>query len=320
MTIHLREIVLEQDAEAIAAILSTIESEPVAPQRVREWDAHHMAGQVVYRVGAVDAGGALLGYGSAVTGPWLPSGHYGVYAAVQPAMRRRGIGALLYDDVARFARQHGAGRLRSEVRDNDQASMHFARRRGFTIERHVFESALDLAAFDIGPWLPAIEHARAQHIRFFSLAEIDDNENMHRLLYALNRQLVLDIPGSSQFFPPFEDFEHFLFGASWYRPDGQIIAADGDDWIGMAAVSFNPEQRSSYNNITGVLASHRGRGIAQALKILAIQRARAHGALNIRTNNNAENAPMLAINRKLGYQPLPGEYMLWEQVDAHEQA
>lgn len=48
--------------------------------------------------------------------------------------------------------------------------------------------------------------------------------------------------------------------------------------------------------------------LTQALKLLAIRCARRYGAVYIRTHNDSENAPILAINRKLGYQPQPGLY------------
>lgn len=64
-----------------------------------------------------------------------------------------------------------------------------------------------------------------------------------------------------------------------------------------------------YNMITGVDRAHRGRGVALALKLLSIEYARRCGADYIRTHNDAENAPILAINRKLGYQPQPGLYL-----------
>lgn len=63
-----------------------------------------------------------------------------------------------------------------------------------------------------------------------------------------------------------------------------------------------------YNMVTGVDRAHRGHGVAQALKLLAIRCARRYGAIYIRTHNDSENAPILAINRKLGYQPQPGLY------------
>lgn len=54
----------------------------------------------------------------------------------------------------------------------------------------------------------------------------------------------------------------------------------------------------------------RGQHRATALKLLAIRMTRQHGMARMRTNNDSESGPMLAINRKLGYVPEPGEYWL----------
>ena len=88
------------------------------------------------------------------------------------------------------------------------------------------------------------------------------------------------------------------------------LAADGDNIIGLAAVGAMSSDLDMGNMITGVDRAYRGRKIAQALKLLTIRFARSYGAKTIRTNNDSENAPMLAINRKLGYQPHPGIYRL----------
>ena len=78
----------------------------------------------------------------------------------------------------------------------------------------------------------------------------------------------------------------------------------------MAAVGYFENSNSIYNMFTGVEPTWRGRGIALALKLLAIACARRHGAEHISTNNDSENTPMLAVNRKLGYQPEPGYYRM----------
>jgi GNAT superfamily N-acetyltransferase len=98
--------------------------------------------------------------------------------------------------------------------------------------------------------------------------------------------------------------------ASWYRPDGQIVAAVGETWVGMAAVGYFEATNSMYNMFTGVDPAWRGKGIALALKLLTIACARRYSADYISTNNDSENAPMLAINRTLGYQPEPGYYQM----------
>ena len=56
-----------------------------------------------------------------------------------------------------------------------------------------------------------------------------------------------------------------------------------------------------HQDLTGVLAEYRGRGIAQALKVRTIQFARERGYREIRTSNDSTNAPMLHINDLIGF-------------------
>jgi hypothetical protein len=44
--------------------------------------------------------------------------------------------------------------------------------------------------------------------------------------------------------------------------------------------------------------------------VLAARYARQNGADRIITDSNLRNAPILAINRKMGYKPQPGKYTL----------
>jgi RimJ/RimL family protein N-acetyltransferase len=152
----------------------------------------------------------------------------------------------------------------------------------------------------------------AQGARFFSLADVGDTEEARRAAYEINRRAALDIPGRIHSFASFEEWRRFVCGASWYRPEGQILAALGETWVGLSAVGYFAESNSMYNMITGVDRPYRGRGLALALKLRTIRLARRYGAAYIRTHNDSENAPMLALNRKLGYQPEPGlQLFVW---------
>ena len=105
-------------------------------------------------------------------------------------------------------------------------------------------------------------------------------------------------------------FEKSVFQAPWFRREGQLLAVDGDQWIGMAAVGLVPETHSAYNEYTGVLRPYRRRKIATSLKVLAARYARQNGAQKLLTDSNMRNAPILAINRKMGYKRQPGKYTL----------
>ncbi|HEU5088481.1 MAG TPA: GNAT family N-acetyltransferase, partial [Roseiflexaceae bacterium] len=151
MAIEIRPLTLAIDAESIAAVVSLAESEPVLPQHVREWDDMPVDGKQVCRIGAFAPTGQMIGYGAASTGPWLPERNFGVVAIVLPEYRGQGIGARLFDELADWSHANGAQRLKSEVRDNDPTALRFARKRNFEIERHIFESVLDLTTFDFAP-------------------------------------------------------------------------------------------------------------------------------------------------------------------------
>ena len=62
------------------------------------------------------------------------------------------------------------------------------------------------------------------------------------------------------------------------------------------------------NNGTGTLPEHRGRGLALLAKQASLVRAAELGCTTVYTRNDAINAPMLAINRRLGYRLNSLEY------------
>ena len=55
---------------------------------------------------------------------------------------------------------------------------------------------------------------------------------------------------------------------------------------------------------TGVIRAFRGQGLGLLMKRHSLARAAAAGITKVITQNDETNAPMLAINAKLGYEPL----------------
>ena len=58
---------------------------------------------------------------------------------------------------------------------------------------------------------------------------------------------------------------------------------------------------------TGVARAWRGRGLARALKAGTIAWALDNGLEALEGSNDIDNAPMRAVNRRLGYEPEPDE-------------
>lgn len=174
---------------------------------------------------------------------------------------------------------------------------------------------LNLPTFDETRFAGHVEALAATGVRFLTLADLENAPWAQRRLHALNERLAADTPGSERSARPFEAFARGVIAARWYRPDGQIVATRDDEWIGLAGLGYYAETNSAYNMFTGVSAEWRGRGIALALKLLAIRAARGWSAVYIRTNNDSENAPMLAINRRLGYHPEPGYFRIARDLE-----
>ncbi|MCB9419232.1 MAG: GNAT family N-acetyltransferase [Ardenticatenaceae bacterium] len=304
----------EADLPTLADLVNQVYVEPMGLTQLRDWYNRRPEGQIRRSQVVVDPAGRLIGYNLFQHEAWEEEGLFYVEVIVKPDWQGRGWGSWLYDEMVTAVATLGGKKLKGDVRDDRPDWLRFAQNRGFSIRRHWFESVIDLGGFDERPFTGLVESLEASGIRFFSLADVGDTEEARRELHAVNAAVSADTPGFEGQFMPFEAFNEMFNTASWFRPKGQILAADGDEYIGLAAVSYFAETNSMHNEITGVLPDYRGRKIAQALKLLTIRYAKAFGAATIRTNNDSENAPMLAINRKLGYKPRPGKYLLHKQL------
>lgn len=307
---HLRPARPSSDEAGIASVVNAFEQNPVSEDTVHEWLTHTVPGRISYRQVAVTHDDDVVGYAVSVHETWDPEGQFYAWVGVAPAWRGRGIGSSLYTDVMQFLNQHDAGTITSEVRDDCAISLAFTGRREFEKDRHLFQSSLDLEAFDESPYLGTLASVAEAGIRVRSIADFGDTPDARKKLYEVNAITDQDVPGWIGPGLSFEEFNEWVYGSEWYRPDGQLIAADGDRWVGICAVRLYPDARQAFNVHTGVIPAYRMRHIAQALKLAAIRYARNQGARSLSTHNDSTNGPMLALNRKLGYVPAPGRYTL----------
>jgi GNAT superfamily N-acetyltransferase len=213
---------------------------------------------------------------------------------VAPEFRGRGIGRALMDHALRFGVERGARSLRAAyLEEPDNPARGFLDRRGFVELQRYHASHLDPRAFDSERWDPLLERVRARGVRILTYAEVADTRENRRRIYELDTELQADIPlvETEPMEPePFESWE-----ADFAKKDfSAVFLAERDgDWIGMVTGLNWP--------FTGVRRGFRGRGIATALKVYAIRLARERGLEKIETENCSANAPMLAVNRKLGF-------------------
>jgi predicted GNAT superfamily acetyltransferase len=60
-----------------------------------------------------------------------------------------------------------------------------------------------------------------------------------------------------------------------------------------------------FSEMTGVRRAYRRRGIATALKVIAVGFARARGVSMLRTVHDARSSAAIKMNLRLGYVPTP---------------
>lgn len=273
---------------------------------VAEWerqDAQRSAGEVSLRVCAGEPAWAFLSAVDRSTTPRRKPGVCGFDLWIAPEQWRDALADALYAKAAEFARSRGAKRLTTYVTlyTSEDPIVPFLTRHGFAEVDRIVPVMLDLTTFD-GARFPS---PAPDGIKFFSYAEAGDTDASRRRLYALDETLDRDVPTNDSHSepPPFEEWRK-RFDRPEHDSSTLLLAADkSGNWIGISQLGFQEQTNIGWTFLTGVLAEYRGQGIALALKLRAIDAALARGCPLILTENHEDNAPMRAINRKLGFVP-----------------
>ncbi len=151
----------------------------------------------------------------------------------------------------------------------------------------------------------ARERMRAGRIELTTLDRWTDPERFKKL-HALNELMRQDVPHISPILPQTLDDFMVRLEAPGTRADRWWVALDGNEPVGMSYLSYPPTRGFVWTSFTGSHPSYRGRGIARAVKLQTLAQAVELGVREVRTDNDASNAPMLHINETLGYELMPG--------------
>jgi GNAT superfamily N-acetyltransferase len=257
-------------------------------------------------IGEVD--GLFVAYGL-VANWWLSGQHESCFVtvAVEPAWQQRGVGAQMYNHVAARAPRETTRRLYGYVRGDEPHAQAFAERRGFIPTGHVEKSSrLRVAGADTSALIDMERRLAADAIVIRTLAAIiSEDTTMLHAVYAMNEEVAVDTPRSEPRAPfSFELWQDLNLGGPGQSADLIWVALHDGRPIGLARI-FRRGRTVGCHGFTGVARPYRSRGIARALKLSTIAWAQANGIEYLYTENDVSNAPMLAINGSLGYEPLP---------------
>jgi mycothiol synthase len=229
-----------------------------------------------------------------------------MHLIVAPEHRQRGIGSALFARALAFARERNAYNLSVDIvaHSPDEPGYEFLKKRGFWELERQQPSYLDLTTFDLSRFADARKRAEQEGVRLLAYADLPDTTEQRRAFHDLWTRLEADTPHRYTLRFKQEAFEQWvqsIIEQPEWTPEAAILAESAGRWIGLTTLRFREETNIGDTWLTGVLPEYRGRGIATALKLRAIEVAKERGCPVITTGNQQDNAPMLAINRKLGF-------------------
>lgn len=231
-------------------------------------------------------------------------GKFLMYAQVHPDHHGKGIGSALFEGLLGHLDAHGPQILSSFTREDHAAGVAFLEKRGFRVSMKEQDSELDLTTWDASGFAGVVEKVRKSGVEIVAASELAGRDpDWRRKAWELNGEIIPDVPDDDLLVnEPFEEFNK-SFDHPDFIPEGYFIALDGDRWVGMSSVwNRRVKKGEVYTRLTGVVRSHRRRGIATALKVRAQEFARSIGAKVVVTDNE-ENNPMYDLNVTLGFRP-----------------
>ena len=276
----------------------------------KRWESMSDPKEVQVRL-VLERGETLVGVaGTGDGGKWRsPDGSWGLWLRIDTAWQRRGIGTAVAEHLEDFARANGAPAISSGLRGDEPHGIAFAEGRGYREYHRRQSSYLDVSPFDASRFDDPHETAGRGGYRLVSLAELErsapDHDALVRQLHHLHTSLWRDVPSPDMPAPPaLEDFLRYTLDSPTFDARATTLALHGEEPVALTLADVNGNG-VGYTFMTGVLPAHRGRGLATALKLCAIAALKERGVRLFGTTNDKENAPMLAVNRKLGYRPEP---------------
>lgn len=185
-------------------------------------------------------------------------------------------------------------------------------RRGYEKVQIVPLTRLDLAAADLDRFQKKVDSVRSAGIEITTMAALDERGlDWVPLLHEATKEMALDMPSPDEpQFMELEQFRELVKDERIYKRDLMFAALDQGRLVGYSRVMPSDcDAALVYTGLSGVVRSHRRRGIVTALKLAGIRELQRRGYRWLQTDNDHTN-PMYELNLQLGYKPFL-EWWFW---------
>lgn len=198
----------------------------------------------------------------------------------------------------------GAKTAVARVREDFTRELTVLEHMGYREDRRMRTSELDLVAQRDHILTNVAECRRQMTGRGVDIHPLSDDSDPDRYqkLFRMMTESERDIPTTV----PWRELNFDEWKREWFDnpaiTEGRLwIARVGEEVVGMTVLDYPVVRGIPWTAYTGTLRSVRGRGIARALKYESMAQAIEAGFERVRTNNDADNPPILRINAEMGY-------------------
>ncbi len=280
--------------------------ELAAPESWQHRDKHRDTNYLFKRV-VGEVAGKVVAYSSFGESSWAyVQGKYFIQIEVHPDHQRSGYGTALYDHVTGLLSERDPLFFTADTREDKPDFIRFLTKRGFERQMRYPVSHLNPQTFDFAKFDSAEKRAKEQGVEIVSVPDLPARDpDWKRNWYELEGECWMDVPLPES--PTRGSYEEFAsrFDSPNYDATAHFIAIDGDRYVGLTGMWISiAEKHKLYTGLTGVVRSHRRKGVATALKLHGIRFAREYGATIVETDNE-ENNPMFGLNLHLGFEAQP---------------
>ncbi len=227
-----------------------------------------------------------------------------LWVVVRPEYQRQGIGSKLWASLLEALQPHDPIGFISNTRE-DKNGLAFLKANGFTEKMRTWENRIAVPEFDALPYAHLAAELELQGIQILNLEQVLSFENAKQKYYQLKQDTSLDVPRA---YPAtergYDDFLKWNLESPKVLFKGTFLAVQNGELIGLSQL-FKTDGEHLNIGLTGVRREARGKHIALALKVACLEWAKTNGYPEIRTWNDSNNLPILALNTKLGFQQCP---------------
>src|SRR5438270_5312009 len=306
------EFVPARDPELEARIWTALNpDEPLDPATARVWWEYEDREGSFKRFSIRTGGASGEEVGFAVSGhfSWADGNerYARLHADFLPQHRSHFALSAGYEFVEGLAIESGADHLLAQARESDDFLILQLRRRGYVGKRIFRWWELDLA--EQRPRLlklaeRSMQRMGQQGLELLTLADAGPSEEVIKELADLHWEAAQDIPRDEPHVRQSEESFRAWLSAPGVYEDRFWLARLGGRFVGISYLQYR-ERGHAWTGWTGTARSVRGRGVARALKLRTLVQAIELGVKRSRTENDAENAPILHLNEEFGYRPIP---------------